>query len=82
MAKPRRRCYSLLQRHRHQERGSFGRFEVIEDYQAQSWSRPRRIVAKIEINRHGVNRRFDGIDFGFRNPFAAVWGVVDRDDIL
>jgi hypothetical protein len=34
------------------------RFEVIEDYQADSWSRPRRIVAKIEINRHGVNRRF------------------------
>jgi hypothetical protein len=31
---------------------------VIEDYQAESWSRPRRIVAKIEINRHGVNRRF------------------------
>ncbi|SRR5260370_19875657 len=20
--------------------------------------------------------------YGFRNPFAAVWGVVDRDDIL
>jgi hypothetical protein len=35
------------------------RFEVIEDYQAQSWSRPRRIVAKIEINRHWVNRRFE-----------------------
>ncbi len=34
------------------------RFEVIEDYQAASWSRPRRIVAKIEINRRGVNRRF------------------------
>lgn len=34
------------------------RFEVIEDYQAQSWWRPRRIVAKIEINRHGSNRRF------------------------
>ena len=34
------------------------RFEVIEDYQAESWSRPRRIVAKIEINRHGTNRRF------------------------
>jgi Transposase DDE domain group 1 len=34
------------------------RFEVIEDYQAGSWSRPRRIVAKIEINRHGTNRRF------------------------
>jgi hypothetical protein len=23
-----------------------------------------------------------GIDFGFRNPFAAVWGVLDRDGIL
>ena len=23
-----------------------------------------------------------GIDFGFRNPFAALWGVVDRDDVL
>jgi Transposase DDE domain group 1 len=34
------------------------RFEVIEDYQAEGWSRPRRIVAKLEINRHGVNRRF------------------------
>jgi hypothetical protein len=34
------------------------RFAVIEDYQAESWARPRRIVAKIEINRHGVNRRF------------------------
>jgi hypothetical protein len=34
------------------------RFEILEDYQAESWSRPRRIVAKIEINRHGSNRRF------------------------
>jgi len=34
------------------------RFEVLEDYQADSWSRPRRIVAKIEINRYGTNRRF------------------------
>jgi len=34
------------------------RFEVLEDYQAEGWSRPRRIVAKLEINRHGVNRRF------------------------
>src|SRR5205085_131783 len=26
--------------------------------------------------------RVGGIDFGFRNPFAAVWGVLDRDGIL
>jgi Terminase large subunit, T4likevirus-type, N-terminal/Terminase RNaseH-like domain len=23
-----------------------------------------------------------GIDFGWRNPFAAIWGVHDRDDVL
>jgi hypothetical protein len=27
-------------------------------------------------------RKVGGIDFGFRNPFAAVWSVVDRDDVL
>jgi hypothetical protein len=26
--------------------------------------------------------RVGGIDFGFRNPFAAVWGFVDRDKVL
>jgi hypothetical protein len=34
------------------------RFDVFEDYQAGSWSRPRRIVAKVEINAQGINRRF------------------------
>ena len=34
------------------------RFETFDDYQAGGWSRPRRILAKIEINRHGLNRRF------------------------
>jgi hypothetical protein len=29
-----------------------------------------------------AGRRVGGIDFGWRNPFAAVWGVVDRDDVL
>jgi hypothetical protein len=47
--------YYTFYRHREPE---VQRFEVIEDYQAESWSWPRRIVAKIEINRHGTNRRF------------------------
>jgi hypothetical protein len=29
-----------------------------------------------------AGRKFGGIDFGFRNPFAAVWGVFDRDGVL
>jgi hypothetical protein len=27
-------------------------------------------------------RRVGGLDFGYSNPFAAVWGVVDRDGVL
>jgi DDE family transposase len=34
------------------------RFEVIDGYQAESWSRSRRILVKLEINRFGTNRRF------------------------
>lgn len=34
------------------------KFLAIEDYQAESWSRPRRIVAKVEANSIGTNRRF------------------------
>lgn len=31
----------------------------------------------------GVSQRtVGGIDFGFRNPFAAVWGFLTRDDVL
>ena len=27
-------------------------------------------------------RLFGGMDFGWRNPFAALWGVLDADDVL
>lgn len=33
-------------------------FVTIEDYRAGSWSRPRKIIAKVEAHRIGVNRRF------------------------
>jgi hypothetical protein len=34
------------------------RFEVVRDYQAESWPHPRRIVAKIERTPQGSQRRF------------------------
>jgi hypothetical protein len=37
---------------------SIQEFISIEGYQAGSWTRPRRIIAKVEANRIGVNRRF------------------------
>jgi hypothetical protein len=29
-----------------------------------------------------IGQQFGGIDWGFRNPFAAVWGRLSRDDVL
>lgn len=62
------------------------RFEVIEDYQADTWSRPRRVVAKIEINRHGVNQRFvvtnlSGTGQGIYHGFYVQRGDVPERPI-
>lgn len=34
------------------------KFVAFDDYQAGTWSRPRRILAKVEANRMETNRRF------------------------
>jgi hypothetical protein len=34
------------------------RFEMLEDYQADSWSRPRRVLCKVERTPQGAQRRF------------------------
>jgi hypothetical protein len=33
-------------------------FQVLEDYQAESWPHPRRVLVKLEANAMGTNRRF------------------------
>lgn len=57
------------------------RFEVLEDYQAASWSRPRRIVAKIEINRHGSNRRFVATNLTGQGRGIYRGFYVERGDV-
>jgi hypothetical protein len=39
-------------------------------------------AALVEGNPEPAGRAVGGIDFGWRNPFAAIWGVLDRDDVL
>jgi Terminase large subunit, T4likevirus-type, N-terminal len=39
----------------------------------------RVVDGKVIVPR---GKKFGGIDFGYRNPFAAIWGVLDRDDVL
>src|SRR6516165_6769404 len=34
------------------------RFEEVRDYQAGTWPHARRVIAKVEINPHGSQRRF------------------------
>src|SRR5262249_45070086 len=41
------------------------------------WESPN----SVEMRERSV-KRVGGLDFGFRNPFAAGWGVVDRDRVL
>jgi hypothetical protein len=45
---------------------------------------PARLAGPTEEGSgvRGEGRRVGGIDFGFRNPFAAVWGILDRDGVL
>jgi hypothetical protein len=62
------------------------RFEVIEDYQADTWSRPRRIVVKVEINRLGTNQRFvvtnlSGHPQGIYHGFYVQRGQVPEKPI-
>lgn len=62
------------------------RFEVKEDYQAGTWSRPRRLVAKLELHRGGSNRRYvvtnrSGLPQGSYDGFYVQRGQVPERPI-
>jgi hypothetical protein len=52
-------------------------FEVLEGLVYPDFAKQVAAVGPLP-----EGRLVGGIDFGFRNPFAAVWGVVDRDGVL
>jgi hypothetical protein len=47
------------------------RFEEVRDYQAGSWPHARRVIAKVEINAHGSQRRF--VVTNRPEPLAVVY---------
>jgi hypothetical protein len=51
--------------------GVVQRFESLTSYQAESWPRPRRIVAKIEVGPQGSQRRF--VVTSFTEPAEWVY---------
>ena len=62
------------------------RFELLEDYQAESWGRARRIVVKLEITPQGTNRRYvvtnlSGQPGGIYHGFYVQRGYVPEHPI-
>jgi hypothetical protein len=56
-------------------------FEALEGLVYPNFA--RCVVAPVaDAPGSPTGRKFGGIDFGFRNPFAAVWGVFDKQGVL
>jgi Terminase large subunit, T4likevirus-type, N-terminal len=71
-----------------EETRSMGRAWVAQEYEASFTSREGLVypdfmdaLASRELKRP-EGRGAGGIDFGWRNPFAALAGVLDGDDVL
>jgi hypothetical protein len=62
------------------------RFEVLADYQADTWSRPRRVVCKVECTPQGSQRRFvvtnlPGHPAGIYRGFYVERGAVPEQPL-
>jgi len=55
----------------------FCAFEALEGLVFPNFA---RCVVKGPAPTRGL--RVGGIDFGFRNPFAAIWGILDKNNVL
>jgi hypothetical protein len=70
------------------ERRKFGDTWVSQEYECSFESMSGLVYPDFEL-RCGVDfcapasgAGYGGIDFGFRNPFAAIWGYLDSDGVL
>jgi hypothetical protein len=62
------------------------RFEEVAEYRAESWSRSRRLLVKLEVNSCGTNRRFvitnmSGEPQGLYHGFYVQRGAVPEQPI-
>jgi hypothetical protein len=70
-----------------EERRALGDAWVAQEYETtftalEGLVYPDFAAALVEQGAAVSGRAVGGIDFGWRNPFAAVWGVLDADDVL
>jgi hypothetical protein len=69
------------------ERRSMGEPWVRQEYECEFTAMEGLVYPDfpkciVDIAGHATGKPVGGIDFGWRNPFAAIWGVLDRDDVL
>ena len=55
----------------------FCSFEAMEGLVYPNFAR-----CVVKVDQVPPGRWYGGVDFGLRNPFAAIWGVLDRDNVL
>jgi hypothetical protein len=85
---PWQRCPRLAADFIAEERRHFGDAWVAQEYECDFTAHEGLVYPGFAecVPAHweppAAGRRVGGIDFGFRNPFAAVWGRLDRDDVL
>jgi hypothetical protein len=70
-----------------EERRSIGDGWVRQEYEALFTTLEGLVYPDFDLALAGdwpdpTGRAVGGVDFGWRNPFAAVWGVLDREDVL
>ena len=70
-----------------EERRSLGDAWVSQEYETaftalQGLVYPRFSTAVTDEQAPKAGKRVGGIDFGWRNPFAALWGRLTTDDVL
>jgi hypothetical protein len=82
-----RECPRITEEFVHEEERALGREWVDQEYRCQFTSVAGLVYPEfggslIDDWPRPEGRAVGGIDWGFRNPFAAVWGILDREDVL
>jgi hypothetical protein len=82
-----RECPRLTAEMIEDERRAMGDIWVAQEYEGsfvalEGLVYPDFNKALVECDTMPDGRSVGGIDFGWRNPFAALWGVLDADDVL
>ena len=81
-------CPRLTEDFIEQERRQFGDSWVSQEYECDFTACEGRVYPEFDDclitdwPEEIPGKRVGGIDWGFRNPFAAIWGILDKDDIL